>query len=524
MKAVIYDKWLSSLGGGEVVACNMAQALRRKGYKVLFVAGKKVSKSNIFEKLKVNVSGIEFIEIWNDEIKLKKIVEGSDLFINTTFMDYSRGYAKKNIYYTHFPNKSYNNFRGMIFSNLVLPFVKKFIKSFEAIDSVNAPTTLNNSPIYSLSESNKYAISQLTPSKKEKIEFLLFIEYFDKQALENIVIELENGRILNKAVRIDHNGNTIHYALEILPKSNTVYLIINIDFDNLKNYNLEKGSIYLLYPKIYLKQFSSVFLGNMVERIRIKLRAGIFVDLKGRLNTYQRIVTHSGYVKKWIRKYWNKEPLVLYPPVDLLFKKYNLKMRKKKNWICSVGRFFTLGHGKKQEVLVEAFKRFYDKTKDKWELHLVGGLGDESSSIAFFRYLREVSKGYPIYFHIDASAHEVEEVYLKSKIYWHATGFGENPNTEPVKFEHFGIAPIEAMSAGCIPVLYNGGGLREIIQITGLNSDNLFMSINHLVENTIKFANGQKTINWDKLFKTLDNNFSLDTFRHKFLTIVKELK
>jgi hypothetical protein len=35
--AVIYDKWLSGLGGGEVVACTMARMLKDEGWKVIFI-------------------------------------------------------------------------------------------------------------------------------------------------------------------------------------------------------------------------------------------------------------------------------------------------------------------------------------------------------------------------------------------------------------------------------------------------------------------------------------------------------
>ena len=57
MKAVIYDKWLHSLGGGEVVACTLAGILRDLGYEVLFISGKKVSVEIILEKFKINLKG-----------------------------------------------------------------------------------------------------------------------------------------------------------------------------------------------------------------------------------------------------------------------------------------------------------------------------------------------------------------------------------------------------------------------------------------------------------------------------------
>jgi glycosyltransferase involved in cell wall biosynthesis len=49
-------------------------------------------------------------------------------------------------------------------------------------------------------------------------------------------------------------------------------------------------------------------------------------------------------------------------------------------------------------------------------------------------------------------------------LYWHAAGFGENINVYPEKAEHFGISTVEAMGAGCVPVVFNAGGQKEIIE------------------------------------------------------------
>jgi len=93
--AVIYDKWLDSLGGGEVVACNMVKILLDKGYKVVLACRKKVPINIIKQKLNIDITGVEFFEVWNDENEIQKITDGKDLFINISFMDYSVGKAKK---------------------------------------------------------------------------------------------------------------------------------------------------------------------------------------------------------------------------------------------------------------------------------------------------------------------------------------------------------------------------------------------------------------------------------------------
>lgn len=524
MKAVVYDKWLHSLGGGEVVACTIARILKDTGYDVLFISGKKVPVELILEKFKIDLKGIEFKQVWNDEIALKKLTIGKDLFLNISFMDYSIGFAKKNIYYANFPTRLYDNFSEMIFTRLVMPLISRFIKPLESLNRIEAPVVFNQSPAYPLGSKNKYAISNLVLNKPQQVTFQIYLENFYTSFLENIKITFENATVLGKVIKINHASNTIQFTIKFIPTSQTAYTYLNLNLDKLSSYhNIEDGKIYLFYPKIYLRGIQNFLFSDFFQRINIRLRAGIFTNTSERLNTYQGLLTYSKFAQKWIRNYWRKDAFVIAPPVDLLFKKYNMKKIKKENWICSVGRFFTLGHGKKQEIMIDAFKILSDKTDKKWELHLVGGLGDEPSSIEFFKKLKEMAKKYPIFFHLNASRQEVEEVYMKSKIYWHATGFGENPDLHPVRFEHFGIAPIEALSAKCIPILFNGGGLREIIETVKLSpAKNLFNSIDELVSNTTYyFDKKNQQLDWKNIFKRIDKNYSLESFKKNFLEFLE---
>ena len=504
-----------------MVACNIARILKDEGYSVTFLSGKKVSQELIYEKLHIKVSDIEFITVWNDEHALKKLTSGKDLFINISFMDYSRGFAKKNFYYVNFPTRPYMTFKGLVFS-LLAPLVSSFIKPIESMNIVDAPIITKGHPSYLLGKKNKYAIYNLQVDKVQIIEFSLLIENFSKTQLEEISVNLENAKLLDKKVKVTHEHNILTFILKFAPLSNTAYLNIGINNFVKGTDELEAGSIFLLYPKIRLRKLSAFLLSDLLEKFRVRMRAGIFVNIVGRLQTYQQILTYSAFAQKWIKKYWKRNSKIIAPPVALIFKDYNVLKFKKKNWICSVGRFFTLGHGKKQEVLIDAFKEIYDKGNEDWELHLAGGLGSEPSSLEFFQHLKESSAGYPIYFHINISRKEIEEVYLKSKIYWHATGFNEDENYQPVRFEHFGIAPIEAISAGCIPILYKGGGLPEIITQVNLNPGKyLFDSKSSLVNLTVsQIQNTDKDINWKEIFAILSNNYSIKVFKEKFLKII----
>ncbi|MCA1602183.1 MAG: glycosyltransferase, partial [Acidobacteria bacterium] len=75
-------------------------------------------------------------------------------------------------------------------------------------------------------------------------------------------------------------------------------------------------------------------------------------------------------------------------------------------------------------------------------------------------------------------------------IFWHAAGYGEDESTRPIFVEHFGISTVEAMAAGCVPVVINKGGQREIVQ-HGVNGF-LWDTLEELKEYTAMLMNDDK--------------------------------
>jgi glycosyltransferase involved in cell wall biosynthesis len=84
--------------------------------------------------------------------------------------------------------------------------------------------------------------------------------------------------------------------------------------------------------------------------------------------------------------------------------------------------------------------------------------------------------------HTDLPFEQLAQLYAESAIYWHAAGLGEDENREPIKLEHFGITTVEAMAAGCVPVVIGKGGQTEIVQ-HGHNGF-LWHSLRELIEFT----------------------------------------
>lgn len=212
---------------------------------------------------------------------------------------------------------------------------------------------------------------------------------------------------------------------------------------------LSDGSIPLVGCRLYIHfQFPVEWVNARPVITRVKIKRA------------KRIICNSKFTKEYIDKKFGVNSLVIYPPVD----DFKAQLSKKENVILNVGRYGKLPNGtsfKKQEFLIEAFKKIIDKGINDWKLYLVISFAKKDSQNV--QKLKKLAKGYPIQFFENIDLKGLKEIYAKSKIYWHAAGFGENLNTSPELAEHFGITTVEAMKNGLVPIVINAGGQKEIV-------------------------------------------------------------
>lgn len=178
------------------------------------------------------------------------------------------------------------------------------------------------------------------------------------------------------------------------------------------------------------------------------------------IRTYDLLCPISEFVSHWVRECWDLDGEVLYPPVDVR----EFQPGEKRPIILSVGRFFPHSHEKKLPEMIRAFAALSRDELAGWELHLAGGVADDALSQAYFRKVQALAKDLPVVLHPNVDFAELRQLYGQATIYWHAAGFGENEAHHPERFEHFGIAPVEAMAAGCVPIVLDRGGPAEIVQ------------------------------------------------------------
>ncbi len=181
-----------------------------------------------------------------------------------------------------------------------------------------------------------------------------------------------------------------------------------------------------------------------------------------KLFSWGTLICYSQFMAEIIHKNLGKTAQILFVPIQAT----PAPTAAKTQMIISVGRFFPNLHNKKQHQMVTAFKELINDGVSEVELCLVGSV--DPGGEVYFQYVKDLAVNYPVRFVTSASYQQLIELYQKAKVYWHAAGFGEDLENQPEKAEHFGVSTIEAMSYGCVPVVFAGGGQKEIVK-NGLN-------------------------------------------------------
>jgi len=537
-KIGIYDRYLSTAGGGERYSCKIAEVLsERKEFEVdlitdIFADLKKISRRLHLDLERVNLRVFPFIS----EDYAERITRKYDLFINATYLSSLSAYGKRNIYLCYFPTPFDVDFR----------LIHKFLLFFFRLPALW---------MFKISERLSYGFNEL-----EIVEGLYDIKRFMLRRGS-----WSSGRVVLKVKMTDRPlilgfKNPKTSSLNEMGMNIKVYSMAGAKEGRLlydENFRLKKGVIYTSeIPLNFNKKYCEVIissdtfipleadsgsrdsrkLGTVVyDRRRISFFKKVILKILGYiplflvtfprdlkfLETYYKIITISQYSKKWVKKLWDRQSTVLFPPVDIDSFKSGIKQKI----ILSVGRFFPEHHNKKQLELAEIFKemlvRYPDDMKG-YTLYLVGGVDRRPDHLKYVEKIREVSKNCPIKVITNIEWPLLVELFAKSRIFWHAAGVGEDEKINPEKFEHFGITTVEAMAAGCIPVVINKGGQKEII--SNRHNGFLFESWEELKNITLSIIRGE--VDTEKVRKIAARDcrrFSNSNFKRGLLSIIDDL-
>ncbi|MFA6250709.1 MAG: glycosyltransferase family 4 protein [Candidatus Shapirobacteria bacterium] len=272
---------------------------------------------------------------------------------------------------------------------------------------------------------------------------------------------------------------------------------------------LSDGSIPLLFSK-------QNFLHTQVPFLPAPLSIKSSLAKLLKLSLIKKIICNSKFTQKFVNQAYSHNTTVLYPPVDTT----SSSNSSKDNIILSVGRFDNILNAKKQDVLIEVFKKLPAKIIKNWTLVLAGGSLLPPPQNTYLTNLKKISRGFPVRFMVNPDYASLQDVYRQAKIYWHAAGYGVDESSHPQNTEHFGITVVESMNYGLVPLVIAKGGLPEIV----LDNHNGFLwsTTDELLSKTLEI------ISSPTLFSRLSHQarlsslrFSKNNFTSNFLSLIQ---
>lgn len=271
---------------------------------------------------------------------------------------------------------------------------------------------------------------------------------------------------------------------------------------------------------IYLSDGSIPFVGTKLFihfQFPIEWVNGDALKTRFKLAFVKDVFCNSYFTKHFVDRKLNVDSKILYPPVVT---NRNEKI-KKEDIILHVGRFDVdknKSNYKKQDVMINVFKKMIDRNLKDWKFTMIIGTKNEDKDNV--NKLKKTIEGYPIEILENPSNETLWENYSRAKIYWHATGYGEDLRKYPEKAEHFGISTVEAMGSGAVPIVINAGGQREIIE-NGKNGY-LWDTLEELSDRTMSLIKNEKLLE-EISIKAIERAriFGKDNFCESLRNIIK---
>jgi len=451
MKAAVFNWFLHTMGGGERHSGMIAQLLAHDGHDVDILAYRPVDLAHLSDYLGLDLSGVRLVVLPNrGDAALADRSASYDLFVNASYMSRLAPRASTNLYLCYFPTP---------FDHDLSRWQRATLRAMKGwVSGVNPPVTWKDG-WYPSEGGIRGSWNWTAGNAAIRI-----------RPGEDRVLEFEVGRpgapdAAHLAI-VDDGGRELAAAM-VTP---AVFQRASVRLPATR----DERELRFTSPTFVAPGDDGRALGVAVRGLRIRGDRRRLNDLAvarfpwlGRnphdlafLRAYDRVLANSEYTRQWIRRLWRVEPDVLYPPIPTS----RIAARPKVDRIVVVGRFFAPehGHGKRQLELVRSFGEMHRSgALAGWRLDLVGGC--EPAQQPYLRAVLDAARGLPVGVHPNAPRDALEDLVSTASIYWTATGLGLDERRHPWAFEHFGIATVEAMAAGCVPVVIDKAGQREIV-------------------------------------------------------------
>ena len=205
------------------------------------------------------------------------------------------------------------------------------------------------------------------------------------------------------------------------------------------------------------------------------------------------VIANSSYTARIIETVTRRRPEIVYPFVEQVRTK-----RYKTGNVLTVSR---INHGKNLNMLFDV------AAQSRGTRFIIAG----SASNNALDLVREISKARRFRFHLNPSREDIHGLMAESSVFF---------STQPS--ETFGMAIVEAMSAGCVPLVYRNGGpwhdILERVEHAGLayeTAEEASMKIRQVMEDeSLRDKFRRRSMERSKVF-------SVDRFRGNVRSILK---
>ncbi len=254
--------------------------------------------------------------------------------------------------------------------------------------------------------------------------------------------------------------------------------------------------------------YPDIFLHSVIRRMffaPIALLERTLIYLFSNLDYKPLVLTNSTFSSLVIKKFLNVNPLILYPPVAVERYLRLAANKQRDDLIVTISR---IDPSKNLNIIINIAKRLRNA-----KFIIIGTI---SSRPYLHALIKEVKKNHleeRVKILVDISEEQKMNLLRKAKIYLH-----------PMKYEHFGIAIVESMAAGLIPIVHKRGGpWIDIIEggKYGFGFENL-----DDVTNTIEFILGMDTNTLNELRSSIVEKakvFSFNNFKLKVSKIIEKV-
>ena len=279
------------------------------------------------------------------------------------------------------------------------------------------------------------------------------------------------------AARIVGGGERLFYlALSVLQKFPDID-VYALAHDNLMSPDMAQRYFGFTYeptgkpPTKYDLQFSISHFPRKATKAAAYSGLILFPSVEPHhIHEFATIYAISQYTAGYVEQYWGRHADILYPPTTY---SCDDRMPVKKDLMLCIGRLVTF---KRHAEIAQAFMQA--QMPPGWELVIAGTTGENAPYEAELAELARQNKKITLLTNVTDA--ELKELYDRAKILVGGMGLY---STTPHGFEHWGLTQVEAMSRGCVPVMFSGGGHREPYQKYLWNSlEELVRTLRHLSE------------------------------------------